>query len=137
MKKPPLTLSFFALWCLCAAITASASDKTKPGWSFAVEGMPLLEGDIVVKTGFGTHMNYGLASPEATIQISRRGDTAPVGITIKYTESGMICMNYGDAVVNMENSTATVSGKVGCRAQDAHPRERNDKPIEARFELKD
>ncbi len=56
-------------------------------------------------------------------------------LVIRYTEAGFICQNYGEAAFEFGNDQATISGKVGCRTDDAHPSERKDAAIEGWFDL--
>ena len=124
-------MSLFVSLLLLYLCSEEASGSSDTGFLIEVEGMPEIEGSVVVSMGFGSNMNYTLGTSEATVSISMPGER----LVIKYTEAGFICQNYGEATFEFGNDRATIYGKVGCRTNDAHPGEREDAAIEGWFDL--
>lgn len=107
--------------------------KSEPDWSFAVEGMPAIEGSVVVKTGIGANFKYSAASADATISFSMPGER----LVIKYREAKFTCVNSPETVVHMDNNRTTFSGAVRCFIGAAKPDEREGAAIEGWLDLQD
>lgn len=128
MHKLILLFVSLPLLYVCSEEASGSSDTR---FLIEVEGMPKIEGSVVVSLGFGANMKYTLGTSESTVNISMPGES----LVIRYTEAGFICQNYGEATFEFGNDQATISGKVGCRTDDAHPSERKDTAIKGWFDL--
>ena len=93
--------------------------------------MPTLKGKSIVSMGLGSRQQYTLGTTSSTVTISTPGDR----IMVRYSESGVNCGNYGDAIIELGEDRASISGKVACIAPGVHPRDRENAAISGWFDL--
>lgn len=128
-----------ALLLLVAPIEAAEQNTSDARWSFAVEGLPEIEGKVITRMGFGNNINYQMGSSDATIQVSMRGSPERTSMMFKFNDAGINCVKNQETVLEFGEDRAMVSGKVGCRSVDASPGDRtwDIVGIEGWFDLKD
>ena len=127
MYKPNLILALAVALFGYSHLASGSSD----GFLIEVDGMPRIEGSSVVSLGFGSNMKYSLATSEASFSLAMPGER----LTIKYLKGGQTCQNFGDTHIEFGESRAEISGKVGCRSNEAQAGDREDVSIKGWFEL--
>lgn len=144
---PVIVAFLFLCGCNEAATqntNTSDSANSTPGssddrWSFAIEGLPKIEGSAIVRMGMGNKVNYTMGSSDVTIQVSMRGSADRTSMNFKFVEAGIYCVKNRETVLDLGDDRAVVSGKVGCRSADANPSDHNwdSTSIDGWFDLND
>lgn len=127
MHRPTLVLASVVALFGYPHLASGSSD----GFLIEVDGMPKIEGRSVVSLGIGSNMKYSFATSEASVSVAMPGER----LTIKYLKGGQTCQNFGDTHIEFGESRAEISGKVGCRSNEAQTGDREDVAITGWFEL--
>lgn len=122
--------------CLLASTSVFASDGSDPRWSFSVGEYPVIEGDVVVRTGIASSMRYTAASETSTVQLSMAGESMR-SLMIRNKETNVICVKSAETLVAKDNGRLNLSGTVSCITNPANPSERESIPVSGWFGLEE